>query len=89
MARTPSKPDDLAAIEARREALKAELAALDERAKVVEQAARDAGRPTLIAALDKVKIAAMDKIDAKAIATAIGLHGGKAVAGHLAALLPS
>jgi hypothetical protein len=45
------RSDDLAAIEARREALKAELAALDELAKAVEQAARDAGRPLLIAGL--------------------------------------
>jgi hypothetical protein len=39
--------DDLAAIHARREALRSELAELDQRAKEAELAARDAGRPTL------------------------------------------
>jgi len=86
MPRATSKPIDLSAIEARREALRAELAALDEQAKAAELAARDAGRPTLLAALDRVKIAAIDKSDARAIATAIGHHGGKAVARHLAKL---
>jgi hypothetical protein len=62
--------DDLAAIHARREALRSELAELDQRAKEAELAARDAGRPTLTAALDKVRIPAMDKTDAKAIAAA-------------------
>jgi hypothetical protein len=86
MPRTSAKSDDLAAITARREALKAELAALDERAKAMEQATRDAGRPVLIAALERVKIAAIDKADARAIALAIGDHGGSAVAKHLASI---
>ncbi len=86
MPRASAKSDDLAAIEARREALKAELAALDERAKAVEQAARDAGRPVLVAALERVKIAAIDKADARTIARAIGDHGGSAVAKHLASI---
>ncbi|MEG3162867.1 hypothetical protein U1763_20390 [Sphingomonas sp. LB2R24] len=86
MPRPSSKPADLSTIEARREALRAELAALDEQAKAAELAARDAGRPTLLAALDRVKIAAIDKSDARAIAAAIGHYGGKAVAGHLAKL---
>lgn len=86
MARSSSKPSDLAAIKERREKLQAELAALDAEEKAAEAAARDAGRPVLIAALDKIKIAAMDKPDAKAIATAIGQHGGKAVAEHLTTL---
>ncbi|WP_244647446.1 hypothetical protein [Sphingomonas sp. CFBP 13728] len=86
MPRPSSKPADLSTIEARREALKAELATLDEQAKAAELAARDAGRPTLLAALDRVKIAAIDKSDARAIAAAIRRHGGKAVAGHLAKL---
>ena len=58
MTRLPTKTDDLASIEARREILRAELSALDERAKA----------------------------DAKAIAAAIGRHGGKIVADHLASL---
>lgn len=86
MPRPSSKPADLSTIEARREALRAELAALDEQAKAAELAARDAGRPTLLAAFDRVKIAAIDKSDARAIAAAIGHHGGKAVARHLAKL---
>ena len=85
MARTKNVVD-LAAIEARREALRAELARLDEQAKAAEQTARDAGRPILIAALERVKIAVLDKVDARAIATAISKHGGKAVASHLASL---
>jgi crotonobetainyl-CoA:carnitine CoA-transferase CaiB-like acyl-CoA transferase len=86
MARSSSKPADLATIKERREKLQAELAELDAQEKAAEAAARDAGRPVLVAALDKIKIAAMDKAEAKAIATAIGQHGGKAVAEHLASL---
>ncbi len=86
MPRASSKSIDLSSIEARREALRAELAALDEQAKAAELAARDAGRPVLLAALERIKIAAMAKADAKAIASAIGLHGGEAVAQHLASL---
>lgn len=85
MART-RKVVELATIEARREALKAELAQLDSQAKAAEQTARDAGRPALTAALERVKIAAIDKADARAIATAISNYGGKAVASHLASL---
>ena len=79
----PSKVDDLAAIEARREALRAQLAELDERAKAAEQPARDAGRATLLTALERVKIAALTKQEARTIANAIGQHGGKAIADHL------
>ncbi len=85
MART-RKVAELAAIEARRELLKAELAELDEQAKAAEQIARDAGRPVLIAALDRVKIPSIDKADARAIAFAISHYGGKAVAAHLTSL---
>lgn len=86
MARSSSKPANLATIKERREKLQAELAELDAQEKAAEAAARDAGRPVLVAALDKIKIAAMDKAEAKAIATAIGQHGGKVVAEHLASL---
>lgn len=88
MPRPSTKSDDLAAIEARRELLRAELAQLDERARVAELAARDAGRPVLIAALDRIKIAGMEKNDAKAIAAAISTHGGRAVAAHLSTGMP-
>ena len=86
MPRATSKPDDLAAITARRAALVAELASVDEKLKAAEQAARDAGRPILLSALEKVKIAAMDKNQAKVIANAITQYGGADVAAHLASL---
>ena len=89
MPRSTTKQDDLASITARREALRAELSALDERAKALELATRDAGRAVLVAALEKVKVAAMDKADARAIASAIEQHGGKAVAEQLTALAGS
>jgi hypothetical protein len=84
--RIPSKLSDIAAIDARREALRAELAKLDEQARAAEVAARDAGRSILLSALNRVKIAAMDKKDAKLIASAIGTHGGAAIAQYLSSL---
>lgn len=86
MPRSSSKPADLPTIETRKKALLAELAQLEEQAKAAETAARDAGRPVLLAALDRIKIAAMEKSDAKAIASAINQHGGSAVASHLASI---
>ena len=86
MPRSATKSEDLTTIDARREALRAELATLDERAKAIELAARDAGRPVLMAALERVKIGPVDKADARVIASAISGHGGKAVAAHLALL---
>ncbi len=86
MPRATPKPTDLSSIDARREALRAELAALDEQAKAAELAAKDIGRPILLAALDRVKIAALDKAHAKTIASAISVHGGAAVAAQLATL---
>ena len=64
MPRTSLKSDELASIVARREVLRAELAALDERARAMEIAARDAGRQTLMTALERVRIAEIDKADA-------------------------
>ncbi|CAM3055203.1 MULTISPECIES: hypothetical protein [Bacteria] len=86
MPRAKSNTGDLAAIAARREALLAELARVDEQAKQATEAARDAGRPVLLAALERVKIAAIEKSDARTIAAALASHGGKAVAERLAAL---
>lgn len=86
MARSASKPDDLAAITARREALRAELAQVEQQAKAAEEAARDAGRPMLLSAFERVKIGGMEKTEARTIAAAISRHGGKAVAEHLASL---
>ena len=79
----PHKLDDLSAIEARREALRAQLAELDEKAKAAEQAARDAGRPVLLAALERVRISGLSRQEARTIANAIGQHGAKAVADYL------
>ncbi|CDO37973.1 hypothetical protein [Novosphingobium sp. KN65.2] len=86
MPRTSPRKNDLAAIQARRAALKAELDDLDRQAKEAEEAARDAGRSVLLAALDRVKIAAMDKADARAIAKAIAAHDASAIALRLAEL---
>ena len=83
MPRPSSKPVDLATIEARQKALMAELASLAEQVKAAELAARDAGRPVLLAALDRVKIPAMEKSEARTIASAIAAHGAQAVAQHL------
>lgn len=80
------KTANLEAIDARRQALRGELAALDEQAKAAEEAARDAGRPVLMAALARIKIGALAKADARRIAAAIAQHGGMAVASQLAAL---
>lgn len=86
MARSAAKSDDLTAIEVRREQLKRELAELDERAKAAALAAKDAGRETFLAALGRVKIPAMDRTQAKAIAKAIEKHGGESIARHLETL---
>jgi hypothetical protein len=79
----PQKLTDLTAIEARREALRAELAELDQKAKAAEQAARDAGRTKLLAALERIRIADLSKQEARTIANAIAQHGGKAIADQL------
>jgi len=89
MARTSSKTVDITTIEAREKALREELAALAEQKKVAELAARDAGRPVLLAALDRVKIPSMEKTDARSIATAISTHGAAAVAQHLGTISTS
>lgn len=81
------KVADLAEIEARREALRAELAQLDDQARAAQQAARDAGRSTFLAALDRIKIGALSKGEARTIAEAIAQHGGRAVAERLASLM--
>ncbi|WP_242140471.1 hypothetical protein [Sphingomonas sp. TREG-RG-20F-R18-01] len=86
MARTSPKTVDITTIEAREKALREELAALAEQKKVAELAARDAGRPVLLAALDRIKIPSMEKTDARSIASAISTHGAEAVAQHLATI---
>ena len=71
MARSRKIECDLDAITAERARLQAELARLDEAEKAAREIVRDAGRATLDAALARVKIGAMSKDEAKAIATAI------------------
>ena len=75
MARPKKIGGDLATISAERARLQAELARLDEAEKVALETERDAGREVLLAALDKVKIARMDRGQAKAIAQAISALG--------------
>lgn len=87
MARTSPKTVDITTIEAREKALREELATLAEQKRVAELAARDAGRPVLLAALDRVKIPSMEKADARSIASAISTHGAEAVAQHLASIV--
>lgn len=89
MARTSPKTVDITTLEAREKALREELAALSEQKKVAELAARDAGRPVLLAALDRIKIPSMEKGDARSIASAISTHGAEAVAQHLATIATS
>lgn len=86
MARTSSKPNDLSSIQAQKDRLLAQIAELDVQAKEVEAVERDAGRPTLLAALDRVKIRKLGKADARLIANAIASFGGSAVAAHLGSL---
>lgn len=88
MPRPSTKSNELATIDARREALRAELAQLDERAKIAELAARDAGRQVLYGALERIQIGPMDKADAKVIAAVIRDLGGKAVATKLSSPHP-
>jgi hypothetical protein len=83
MAKPANKNGDLASIEARRELLRQQLAELDEQAKAAALAAKDAGREVLLAALERVKISAMDRSEAKAIAKAIEKHGGADIARKL------
>ncbi|NKJ02691.1 hypothetical protein FHW92_004800 [Novosphingobium sp. SG707] len=86
MARRKAEATDLEAINAQRERLRQELAKLEAAAKAAELAAMDAGRTPLLTALDRVKIPAMDKGEAKLIARAISQHGAKAVANCLITL---
>lgn len=84
MARPKRAGNDLPSISAERARLEAQLAELAAREKEALEAARDAGRPVLLGALDKIKIGEMDRQDAKAIAAAIGRLGGAQAAKLLA-----
>lgn len=81
-----AKSPDLTSIRQERAKIEAMLAEIVQREKDAEAAARDAGRPMLLAALGRIKIGAMERSDAKAIAAAIDQHGGAKVATALTAL---
>ena len=81
-----AKAPDLETIRQERAKLEDMLATVIQREKDAEAAQRDAGRPVLLAALDRIKIGAMDRPEAKAIAAAIAKHGGAKVAASLARL---
>lgn len=75
MARERNVDRDLAGIAAEKAKLEAQLASLAEREKAAREAARDAGRGVLLAALERVKIPAMDRAEARSLATAIATLG--------------
>ena len=85
MARARKVEGDLSAIAAERARLEAKLSELNEAEKRAREAERDAGRAVFMAALERVKIGAMSKSEAKAIAKAIETLGGATVASRLAA----
>ncbi len=82
MAKSPA----LESIKQERVKLEAALAAIVQREKEAEDALRDAGRPVLLAALERVKIPELDRSDARAIAGAIAKHGAANVAAALVGL---
>lgn len=84
MARPKRVGNDLPSISAERARLEAQLAEVAAREKEALEAARDAGRPVLLSALEKVKIGEMNRQDAKAIAVAITKLGGTQAAKLLA-----
>jgi len=83
------KGSDLSAIKAERTKVEAALEELKRREKEAEEALRDAGRPTLLTALEKIKIGEMGRADAKSIAAAIAKHGGAGVAAALIGIAAS
>lgn len=82
MAKSPA----LESIKQERVKLEAALAAIVQREKEAEDALRDAGRPVLLAALERVKIPELDRSDARTIAAAIAKHGAAKVAAALGGL---
>jgi len=82
MAKSPA----LESIKQERVKLEAALAAIVQREKEAEDALRDAGRPVLLAALERVKIPELDRLDARTIAAAIAKHGAAKVAAALRGL---
>jgi hypothetical protein len=80
MARQQIISGNLDAIAAERARLQTKLMRLDAREKTAQDKMRDAGRNSLLSPLAKVKLAAMSKAVARAIAHAVVKLGGSAVA---------
>lgn len=80
------KSQSIEAIQAER--IKAEelLRQLQEREREALAAQADAGKATLVSAINRVKIAELSRADATTIAKAVAKHGGEAVARVLAKL---
>lgn len=81
-----AKSPKIDAIQQERSKAEALLADIIKREKEALASLADAGRPVLLAALDRVKIADMERSEAKAIATALAKHGGAKVAAALAGI---
>jgi multidrug efflux pump subunit AcrA (membrane-fusion protein) len=67
MARARNTGGDLDAIASERAKLQQRMAELDAAERAAREAQRDAGRGVFLAALDKVKIGAMDRAQARAL----------------------
>ena len=85
-AKMAKRPKSLEAIRAERSELDARMKELRRLEKEALEAERDAGRAPLIAALERIKIAAMSQGEAKAIAKAIADHGSAKVVAALSSL---
>lgn len=72
MARVRKFDGDLDTIASERAKLQERMAELDAAERAAREAQRDAGRGVLLAALERVKIGAMDRAQAREIAVAIG-----------------
>lgn len=72
MTRARKTGGDLEAIASERAMLQQRMAELDAAEREAREAQRDAGRAVFLAALQKVKIGAMDRAQAKGLAGAIG-----------------
>ncbi|GAO52979.1 hypothetical protein [Novosphingobium sp. MD-1] len=79
MTRTRKAGGDLDAIASERAKLQQRMAELDAAEKAAREAQRDAGRGVFLAALEKVKIGAMDRAQARGLAAAIAKHDAAAL----------
>lgn len=81
-----AKPPPLESIKQERIKAEAALAAILQREKEAEDALRDAGRPVLLAALERVKIPDMERTEARSIAASIAKHGAAKVVAAIGGL---